>query len=87
MLNRAWTFGQRGQAGAALSYVGYAVVQVIGALTNFLIYVGVLSFLAPSPGYAVLALACGSTVALAVNFTGSRFVFTPRSIKRGRLRT
>jgi peptidoglycan/LPS O-acetylase OafA/YrhL/putative flippase GtrA len=78
-LNRSWTFEQRRRAGAGRSYVGYAVVQVTGALANFLIYTGVLHFLAPTPGNAVLALACGAVVGLAVNFTGARLVFTPRT--------
>ncbi len=77
-----WTFEQRGQAGVARSYVGYAVVQVSGALANFLIYVGALEFLAPTPANAVLALACGSAIGLIVNFTGARLVFTSRSLTK-----
>ena len=74
-LNRSWTFGQRGPAGARRSYVSYAVVQVTGALTNFLVYAVVLRLLAPTPANAVLALACGAGFGLVVNFTGARLVF------------
>ena len=117
-LNRNWTFEQRGRAGAGRSYRGYTVVQLLGALTNFLVdkfrrmkpnadlagcrkliryqavanlargssvsfrplvCVGVLNVLSPTPGNAVLALACGSAVGLIVNFTGARFLFFPRT--------
>lgn len=74
--NRGWTFGHRGRAGAGRSYLGYLLVQLAGALTNFLVYAGVLGLLEPSPANAVLALACGSALGLIVNFTGARFVFT-----------
>ena len=79
-LNRRWTFGRRGRAGAARSYLGYALVQLGGAAANFLVYAAVLGVLAPTPGNAVLALAAGSVAGLAVNFTGARLVFarTPR---------
>jgi len=75
-LNRAWTFEVRGRAAAGKSYLGYALVQLLGALTNFVVYAGVLSLIGPTPAKAVLALAFGSAVGLAVNFTGARFVFT-----------
>jgi putative flippase GtrA len=81
-LNRSWTFGHSNRAGAGRSYVGYIVVQVIGSLANFVIYAGALNILPPTPGNAVLALACGSAVGLIVNFTGARFVFTPRTAPR-----
>ena len=79
VLNRTWTFEQRGRAGVGRSYLGYAAVQLLGALANFLIYAGVLSVLSPTPGNAVLALACGSAFGLVVNFMGARFVFSPRT--------
>lgn len=75
-LNRAWTFETRGRAGAGRSYLGYLAVQLVGALTNFVVYAGALRLIAPTPVNAVLALACGSAVGLIVNFTGARFVFT-----------
>jgi putative flippase GtrA len=74
-LNRVWTFQLRGAAGVGRSYVGYLLVQLMGALTNYLVYAGVLQVIAPTPGHAVFALACGSALGLAVNFTGARMVF------------
>lgn len=78
-LNRSWTFGQRGRAGAGRSYIGYLVVQIGGALTNFVVYASVLGLLEPTPAHAVLALACGSAIGLIVNFTGARVVFAPKT--------
>ncbi|QFT93662.1 GtrA-like protein [Roseovarius sp. THAF9] len=77
-LNRRWTF--RGARRTALhrEYAAYALVQGIGTAINFAVYALMLALLGTGPTAAVVALACGSSVALAVNYIGLKHaVFRP----------
>ena len=75
-LNRVWTFAQGGQRRVRTEYAAYLSVQTVGVAINYAVYALVLSLLTPSPAHAVLALACGSVVALGGNFIGARsFVY------------
>lgn len=75
-LNRTWTFSGTGKAQAGRQVIRYFIIQSIGALTNFLIYLGVLSVISSTVPNAVLALAIGSAAGLIMNYIGSKqFVF------------
>ena len=81
-LNRRWTF--RGVRRTALhrEYAAYALVQGIGIAANFAVYALMLARLGTGPTAAVLALAGGSGVALAVNYLGLKHaVFRPATPK------
>ncbi|KZY40429.1 hypothetical protein A3731_12790 [Roseovarius sp. HI0049] len=74
-LNRVWTFAKTART-PRQEYAAYVSVQAVGVAINYAVYALVLSVLTPSAAHAVLALACGSAVALMGNFIGARsFVY------------
>ena len=76
-LNRAWTFRNAPAQPGRNRYARYLGVQIAAALINYACYAVVLSFIPATPVNAVLALAVGSAVGLAVNFIGAkRLVFS-----------
>ncbi|MEQ8900110.1 MAG: GtrA family protein [Roseovarius sp.] len=72
--NRRWTFRRADQTGAGHQYLTYFGVQTVGAGVNYAVFAAVLSVTGSSAGEAVLASACGSAVALGLNFAGARLV-------------
>lgn len=78
--NRSWTFTDRSRRGTRQEYISYVGVQLFGAAVNYVVYALCLSAIGISSANAVLALACGSIAALAVNFIGARrIVFQARA--------
>jgi putative flippase GtrA len=71
-LNRAWTFKSAPGDGRRNRYARYLAVQIAAVLVNYVCYAAVLSFISATPLNAVFALAVGSAVGLAVNFTGAK---------------
>ena len=55
-------------------YICYFIVQLIGALSNYSIYVASLGVTGASAVGALYALAIGAIAGLSVNFAGARFV-------------
>ena len=84
LVNRQWTFAHRGggrssMAGAGAEYARYLTVQVIGALANLGVFVGVLAVWRGLIAYPVVPLAIGAVAGLLVNFAGARrWVFAQR---------
>jgi putative flippase GtrA len=82
LINRRWTFGSRTMSGAAAAgaeYSRYLVVQVIGALANLGVFVGVLAIQPGLIRYPVVPLAFGAVAGLLVNYCGARaWVFAHR---------
>ncbi len=73
--NRVWTFAAHGNGGSAhRQYLGYFIVQLVGALVNYIFYAATLSFMEPTAGNALKALAVGSAVGLIVNYGGARLL-------------
>ena len=71
--NRNWTFQDSRPQSAHKEYSSYLLVQTSGAAVNYGVYVLVLSCFAHETAVnALIALACGSAVALLVNFFGAR---------------
>ncbi len=77
-LNRLWTFRERATNRVGREYVAYLLVQIIGALSNFLLYAALLHFFFEERSDKVLpALAAGAALGLTINYLGSRAtVFT-----------
>jgi len=76
-LNRLFTFAEQKSELLGQEYFRYVVVQALGALTNFSVYIAILKFPPTAAVHPVAALAVGSLFGLFVNFIGSRyFVFT-----------
>ena len=71
-LNRRWTFRSTRRKSLHQEYAGYAAVQGAGIAVNFAIYALILSALGATAATAVVALAGGSVVALAVNYLGMK---------------
>jgi putative flippase GtrA len=75
-LNRVWTFANAAQASPRHQLNLYFVLQVVGAITNFAIFLVILSFIEPTALNALVALAVGAVVGMIINFVGSqRYVF------------
>lgn len=75
-LNRIWTFSHAAKEKPRRQFNRYFGLQLVGALTNFLVYVVALSFMTVSPTNIFLAFAAGSFVGMIVNYLGSRkFIF------------
>lgn len=72
LLNGAWTFRAALRTRALRAFGGYTAIQAIGAMLNFLVYMGLLAVFDRLHGMPVLALALGSAVALVFNFGASR---------------
>ena len=76
LLNRVWTFSVQKEIPKTVGeYSAYIVIQIVGALTNFLVYSAILLFIARTEINALLALAVGAVFGLVVNFFGSRYLF------------
>lgn len=76
--NRNWTFEGAPKSRPHRQFSMYFVVQLLGAMSNFVVYVAVLEFVEPTPLNALGALAVGSFFAMFVNFAGSRFLIFKR---------
>ena len=71
-LNRAWTFAHRASASRRREASIYLLLQTLGAGINFAVY-GVCLALSPTMRAGpLLALACGSVVAMVFNFLATR---------------
>jgi putative flippase GtrA len=82
-LNRIWTFTQSDKARPHRQLVLYFALQIVGALTNFVVYLAVLGLLGPTRVNAILALAAGSLVGMFINFFGSRqYIFNAIVVSR-----
>jgi putative flippase GtrA len=71
-LNRVWTFAAAHKGPATRQITAYFLVQLVGALTNLMVYAAILTIIAPTPVNAFGAFALGSVAGLFVNFTGAR---------------
>ena len=71
-LNRIWTFAEAGNSPAGRQITAYFLVQLVGALTNLMVYAAILNVIAPTALNAFVAFALGSVAGLFVNFAGSR---------------
>jgi len=77
-LNSLWTFADAAEAKPGSQFWKYIGVQIVGALTNLVVYLVLLTFTGVGAWQAWLAFAFGSAAGLAVNFAGSRYlVFKP----------
>jgi putative flippase GtrA len=75
-LNHRFTFGSRGGWGELLRYLA---TQGAGLLTNLIAYAGVIRLIPELDSHALVPLAAGSALGLAVNFALAKtLVFTPR---------
>jgi len=75
-LNRTWTFAGAEKSQPHRQFNMYFAVQLMGALSNFVVYAAVLGVIEPTPLNALGALAVGSFFGMFVNFAGSRlFIF------------
>ena len=72
-LNRVFTFYQRAGTNRRREYGRYLLVQLVGALINFAVYVVVLQSYPALERYPVLPLAAGAIVAMSFNFVGVRW--------------
>jgi putative flippase GtrA len=76
-LNRNWTFtSSSSREIPQKEYQRYLMVQIVGAMTNYLFFLVTLKFIEQTPLGALFALAIGSLAGLLVNFLGAHhFVF------------
>ena len=75
-LNRIWTFASGKDTSPRQQLTLYFGVQEIASGGNLAGYSASLSTIAPTPTYALAALAAGSIAGMGINFLGSRrFVF------------
>ncbi|WP_412508178.1 GtrA family protein [Roseovarius sp. SYSU LYC5161] len=70
--NRHWTFRGHRPSGVLREYARYLGVQGTGAAVNYAVYACAVWLMSPGALNAVLALACGSAVALVVNYLAAR---------------
>jgi putative flippase GtrA len=75
--NRTLTFRESAaREGLAREWATFVVANSLGALANFAVYSGLVTFAAPPLGYPLVAIAAGTLVGLLFNFVASqRFVF------------
>lgn len=76
-LNRTWTFANRGGGKRGREYAAYFLVQVVGACINGAVYALGLALSPTMQAIPLLALACGSIVAMAFNFLAARRLAFP----------
>ncbi|MFZ1416440.1 MAG: GtrA family protein [Defluviicoccus sp.] len=76
-LNRTWTFAKRGGGNKRREYSVYFLVQVVGACINGAVYALGLALSPAMQAFPLLALACGSIVAMAFNFLATRRLAFP----------
>jgi len=79
--NRTFTFRDAAaDNGLIYEWARFFLANSLGAACNFLVYVVLVTFVAPPVGDPLVAVAAGTLVGLVFNFTTSqRFVFTRRS--------
>jgi putative flippase GtrA len=77
LLNRRHTFADLGCYAPGKEYRLYVASQTIGALANLGVYALAIRNIALCAEFPVIALALGSAVALAVNYTLARFYVFP----------
>lgn len=76
-LNRTWTFDGSEKTRFLRQLRRYFVLQIIGALANFVLFATILAVIEPTAVNALFALAAGAVVGMIVNFVGSYYlVFT-----------
>lgn len=73
-LNRNWTFRATRDASSKGQFRRYFGVQIVGSLTNYLIYSAVIGFLGTASLTIFAGFALGSFVGSLVNFFGARHV-------------
>lgn len=74
-LNRTLTFRMDGADRRSVLLTRYTAVQVTGALTNVLIYLGLVRWVPAWSYIPLLPLAIGAAFSWALTYTGSRLVF------------
>ena len=73
-LNRHWAFGIRPSIpGKGRDYRRYILIQVVGAMGNYLIYALILIFIQHTAFNVLAALALGALLGLVINYSGSRW--------------
>lgn len=77
--NRNWTFEEAKKSRAHRQFSMYFSVQLLGALSNFIVYWAALGFIESTPLNALGALAVGSFFGMFVNFVGSRILIFKRT--------
>lgn len=76
-LNRIWTFSKADRAAPAAQFNRYMVVQICGALCNYMVFALVMKVFQPGLESAMAGFALGSAAGLMINFYGARrLVFT-----------
>lgn len=73
LLNRTWTFENADQSKPAAQFGRYLSVQLVGAISNYLIYALVVTSFPGNIAYALVGFALGSFVGMFINFFGSRY--------------
>lgn len=73
-LNRNWTFRATRDASKQGQFRRYFGVQVVGSLTNYLIYSAVIGLFGTAPTTIFVGFALGSFVGSFMNFFGARHV-------------
>ena len=73
-LNRNWTFRATRDTSSKGQFRRYFGVQIVGSLTNYLIYSAVIGFLGAASLTIFAGFALGSFVGSLVNFFGARHV-------------
>jgi len=80
ILNRMLTFRGSATTNRTREYTLYMIIQGAGALLNFTIYSACIYYSSVMKNYPVLALAIGSAIALAFNYSAlQRYAFTGRA--------
>ena len=79
-LNRRMTF--RSTNAPAAEGVRYLMVQLTGALTNFMVFAGLVTWLPFMEAYPTLSLGIGAVFGLAINFTLSKKIVFVRHARQ-----
>lgn len=74
ILNRNWTFVERRDASSKGQFRRYFGVQVIGSLTNYLVYSAAIAFFGAASTTIFVGFALGSFVGAFINFFGARHI-------------
>lgn len=81
LLNRLFTFREltRNVDIHRVEYIRYMTVQIVGAITNLVIFSILVAMYTQLREYPVVPLAIGAIFGLAINFVGARiWVFSPK---------
>ena len=73
-LNRIWTFSGSSLERPVRQLNSYLVVQIGGALSNYLMYILVIQAFGPARIVAFSGFVLGSFVGMFINFSGARYV-------------